>query len=212
MRLTRRLESETDLRDALASFNAAHPDHAPGLFLEGAQRLDKGEREGLALLDRAMAKDPEATKPACERAHAFLVERKETEAAQDYAQRWRQRDELETQRDWQIRHVEGTDRLVSHGLDAETLRVMKARLAGPASDHVAGLLLARRVIPADPTVVQFLLSVELTWWGRRRGKQQEVVNRLATVKWPIQVVVLTLEGRYADLKKTLRGLPDARLL
>jgi Zn-dependent protease with chaperone function len=89
LRLAMDLEPDTDLRQAFADFNAAHPDHAPGLFYEAVVRLDRGEREGLALLERAMEIDPEATRPACERAHAFLTERGETELAETYAERWR---------------------------------------------------------------------------------------------------------------------------
>jgi Zn-dependent protease with chaperone function len=96
--LSMRLEPEIDVREALADFNLAHRNHALGLYLEGIARLEKGEREGLALLDRAMEVDPGATKPACERAFAFLSERKETESAEKYAARWRERDELEAGR------------------------------------------------------------------------------------------------------------------
>lgn len=211
LRLAMRLEPELDLRDDLAAFNAAHADHPLGLYLEGLVRLDKGERAGLALLDRAIEKDPEATKPACERAYAFLTEQREKDAAEVYAERWRRRDELESQRARQIEHIEGSDELVSHGLDAATVQAIQALLDAPARKHVARLFLARRVIPADPTVRQFVLGVELGWWGRQRSKQQEVVNRLAAIEWPIPVVVLTLEGQYAGLKKRFKHLPDARL-
>ncbi|MBX3605397.1 MAG: M48 family metallopeptidase [Piscinibacter sp.] len=211
LRLTMRLEPEVDLRDALAAFNAAHADHALGLFLEGTVRLDKGEREGLALLDRTMALDPEATKLACERAHAFLNEHAETAAAEAYAERWRRRDELETQRAWQLENIDGGDTLEPHGLDAAVVQAIRDRLDAPARAQVARLYLARRVIPADPTVRQFVLGVELTWWGRQRGRQQAVVDRLAAIDWPIALVVLTLEGRYAGLKKRFAGLADAAL-
>jgi hypothetical protein len=91
--LSMRLEPSVDVRQALADFNLANRDHALGLYLEGVARLAKDEREGLALLDRVMEVDPEATKAACERAYAFLMERKETELANEYAERWRSRDQ-----------------------------------------------------------------------------------------------------------------------
>ena len=212
LRLTLRLEPEVDLRDALAAFNAAHPGHPLGLFLEGTARLDKGESAGLALLDLAMTHDPEATKPACERAHAFLTERKETEAAEAYAERWRRRDELETQRQRQLENVSGSDTLEPHGLDAATVQAILARLDAAARKHVARVYLSRRVIPADPGIRQFVLGVELTWWGRQRGRQRDVVERLAAIEWPIAVMVLTLEGQYAGLKKRFAKLGDARLV
>jgi hypothetical protein len=96
LRLSMNLEPDTDQRPALAAFNAAYPGYAPGLFVEGFARLDKDEREGLALLERAMGIDPDATKPACERAVAWLCERKENGLAEQYAERWRRRDAIES--------------------------------------------------------------------------------------------------------------------
>jgi Zn-dependent protease with chaperone function len=95
LRLNMDLEPDTDLREAFAAFNAAHPDNPIGLYFEGCQRLDHDEREGLALLDRAMRLDPEAVKPACARAHAFLTARGETELAAEYEARWHSYDALQ---------------------------------------------------------------------------------------------------------------------
>jgi hypothetical protein len=89
LRLTMNREPELDLRAALAAFNAANPDHALGLFLEAVERLAHDEREGLALFERAIARDPEATGAACERAHAWLSARGEESLAEAWAERWR---------------------------------------------------------------------------------------------------------------------------
>jgi len=91
LRLTMRQEPDTDVRAPLAAFNAANGEHALGLYLEGSARLARGDREGLALLDRAMRADPDATEAACERAYAWLVERGENALADTYAERWRER-------------------------------------------------------------------------------------------------------------------------
>jgi Zn-dependent protease with chaperone function len=95
LRLAMDLEPDTDLRQAFADFNAAHPDHAVGLYFEGCVRLDRDEREGLALLERAMALDPDAIKPACARAHAFLSKHKDTALAAEYEARWHSRHAFE---------------------------------------------------------------------------------------------------------------------
>ena len=91
LRLTMRHEPDTDVRAPLAAFNAANGEHALGLYLEGSARLARGDRAGLALLDRAMRADPDATEAACERAYAWLVERGENALADIYAERWRER-------------------------------------------------------------------------------------------------------------------------
>lgn len=211
LRLALRLEAESDHRDALASFNTRHPDHPMGLFLEGVARLDRGERAGLALLDRAMALDPQAIKPACERAQAFLLEHQGEPAAQPYAERWRQRDQWETLRAHQLDNIDGSSTLVDAGFDAEQREALRQRLGQPALRHVAHVYVARRVIDADPTAVQCLLGVELSWWGRRRARQQAVVKRLAQLDWPLPLVVINLDGRYARLRRKFRQLPNAQL-
>lgn len=212
LQLTRRLEPEVDLREPLAAFNAANADHPLGLYLEGLVQLDKGERDGLALLDRAMLLDPEATKSVCERAHAFLSEAKDIAAAEAYAERWRRRDELETLRDQQLRNIDPEHDLVSHGLPAEAVSELKVRLTGKPTASVAAVWLARRVIPADPSVVQLVMGVQLTWWGGFRGKQREVIDRLAAMEWPLPLVFVSLDGSLEPMKKKFAALADANLV
>lgn len=212
LRLTLRLEPQADLRAPLAAFNAAHPGHALGLYLEGTVRLDRGERDGLALLEQAVALDPEASKPAFERAHAFLSQRGENEAAEAYSARWRERDALESERARQARTLDPAHALVPHGLDAPTLAAVKARLGGPLLESVDEVYLARRVLPADPAAVQLLVGVKLSWWGLRRGRQQQVLDRLAAAQWPVPLLFATLDGRHQPLLAKFRALPDARLV
>jgi Zn-dependent protease with chaperone function len=212
LQLVMRLEPEVDLREPFAAFNAANVDHALALFLEGVVCLGKGERRGLDLLERAMSLDAEATKPACERAHAFLVEQKDTMAAEVYAERWRRRDELETQRAQQLQTLDPAHALVSHRLEAAVVGAVKGRLEGKALKYIGEVYLARRVIPADESVVQHVMGVRLSWWGRRRGKQIEVVNRLAAMEWPLPLVFVTLDGKYAPMRKKYRALPGAQLI
>lgn len=212
LQLTLRVEPETDAREALGAFNAEHPDHALGLFLEGTVRLQKGQREGLSLLERAIELDPEATKPACEHAHTFLCEHNEADAAETYATRWRQRHELETLRSQQLQTIDPQDALVSHGLDADTISALQSRLSSEMRTFIAGVYLARRVIPADPSKVQLVMGVQPSWWGRRRGKQREVVERLAGLDWPLPLVFVTLDGKLAPMKKKFRALADGQLI
>jgi len=211
LRLTMRLEPETDLREALAAFNAAHPDHALGVFLEGSVRLGKGEREGLTLLERAMELDAEAIKPACEQAHAFLSERKESQAAEDYAERWRRRHDFEMLVAQQLQTIDPKHVLVSHALDAGTISALRSQLSRDVLKFVANVYLARRVIPADPGAVQLVMGVQLSWWGRRRGKQRAVVERLAALDWAVPLVFVSLDGKFAPMRKKFKALPDAKL-
>lgn len=206
-----RLEPEVDVREALSAFNAANADHPLGLYLEGMARLKHGDHAGLALLDRAIGLDPEATKLVCERAHAFLAEQREREAAEAWARRWRERHALETLREQQLRTLDPAHPLVPHGLEEDRLASVRALLDAQVREGIAEAWLARRVIPADATVLQMVLGVRLRWWARRRGRQREIVKRLAALDWPVPLVVVTLDGRYAGLRKKLMQLGQARV-
>jgi Zn-dependent protease with chaperone function len=211
LRLVRRLEPDTDLRGALAAFNAAHADHPLGLFLEASVRLEKGEEEGLPLLERSMVLDAEATKAACEQAHGFLLERQRTAEAEAYAERWRRRDALEAARDAELRSLDAKKPLLPHGMDAATLAAVQALLTREARACVAEVYLARRVLQSDPTVQQFVVALRLDWWGRQRNRQQQVISRLTALEWPVPVLFFTLDGQYASLRKRLRALDGARI-
>ncbi len=211
--LTGQLEPGLDLRETLAAWNARHPDHPQGLYLEGAARLGHGEREGLALLERALALDPECTRAACERALAFLAGRGEHEAAEPWAARWRERERFEALRAHQLRHIEGGDTLVDAGFSGHQLQALRLRLDERAlQGDVEGAWVARRVIPADANAVQVLLGVKLSFDAVLHKRQAEVLNRLQGLDWPVPLVVVTLESHHLPLLEKFERLPQARLV
>jgi hypothetical protein len=211
LHLARRVEPDVDQREPLAAFNATHPDHAEGLFLEGCERLEREDASGLPLLEAAMKLDPDAIKLACQRAHAFLLERGDKAGAEAYAQRWRERDAHETLRDSQVRHLSTAHALAPHGLDAETVERVRALLTPAVTRHVEAIHLARRVIPADPSVVLLVMGVKLTWWGRWRKMQGAVVRRIAAGEFPVAMTVISLDGAYKAFEPKFKAQGNARL-
>jgi Zn-dependent protease with chaperone function len=210
--LQQNLDPDRDLRSPLAAFNGAHPDHALGLLFEGKVRLENGEREGLLLLDRACELDPEVTKPACQAAQAFLLERRENEAAGVYGERWRARSRLEVQRATQLQNLGRKDRFIAHGLSPAQWSLVRGNLSEKIPEHVTEIHVARRVIPADLQSLQWVMGVRLSWWGRRRSKQAEVLASLSRLDWPIPLVFVSLDGRFAPWLKQMRVLAGARAL
>jgi Zn-dependent protease with chaperone function len=213
-KLVSTIEPETDQRGQLAAFNAAHASSPVplALFLEGCAKLDWDDPAGLDLLEQAVALDAEATKAACEQAHKFLRKHGDEKKAEGYAERWRQRDAIEMLRSQQMEKIAPEDALAPHGAPAEALAGYKLRLADPTlRKHVGEVYLVRRVIPADPRVVQLILAVRLTRWGEFRGKAKEVVNRLANMDWPVNTAVVAMEQRFKPWRKKVRAFPDARI-
>ena len=211
LQLSRMLEPAHDLRDALAQFNATFADNPSALYLEGCVRLAHGEEAGIALLERTMALDPEATKPACEQVHGFLMARSQADAAERYATLWRERDAFEARRAAEYATFDVRHALVAPDAGDEDVQRTRALLAQLALSNVAGLYFARRVLPSDAGVRTYVIAVRLTWLGRRLGRQKAIVDRLAAVEWPVHLFVLTLDGQYSKLLKQLRGVPGTKV-
>lgn len=210
-RLAQRLEPALDQREALSAFNRQHPELPLGLFLEACARLRQGEAAGLALLERAIALDAEATGPACERAWEFLAERGEVGAAEAWAVRWRERQQLEALREVQLQTLDPDHPLLPHGLDPDTLAALRSRLTGHNRRHLGRVYLARRQIPADPNTQQLLLALELSLWGRLLGQREPVLQRLAATEWPQPLMIAVLDGRLKPMRTRLDALAGARL-
>ncbi|MEK8032049.1 M48 family metallopeptidase [Ideonella sp. DXS29W] len=212
LRLQSHLEPDTDWRDTLAAFNASHPDHPGGLYLEGVLRLEKDDESGLPLLERAMALDADAIKPACERAFSFWQQRGDKTRAEAYGDRWRQRDAFEHQRQAEIARLNTQHPVRPHGLDPQVLAQVRQVLDGVNRDGIAAAYLVRRELPSDPSVDTYVLGVELTWWAKRRSRQANIVNRLAHQEWPLHLMICTLDGDLSSYGKTLKRIDGAQLL
>lgn len=208
LQLQSQLEPELDLREALAAFNAAHPGHVSGLFLEGTVRLERDDEAGVALMEQVMGRDADAVKPCCELLYQFHTKRRDDERAEQVAQRWRTRDELESERARQA----GTPR-ASHPLhtvpqdDPDGARVRDV-LAGIDRKGVARVYFVRRTLPADPGFKTFLVAIELTWWAKQRKRHEAIVERFAAaIESPVHLMVVTVAGDFASLRKPLKAVP-----
>ncbi len=211
IRLRMQLEPAGDHLAALQDFNAQHPDHAMGLFLEGDVRLSKDDESGLAALDRAMQLDPAATKPACEIAFAFLKKRQDDAGAEVYGERWKAREQLEQR---QAKELSTLD--VSHTLrspqELDPLDRDKAvAIVRTAGSAVKRAYFARRVLPSAPDHLTYVLALELSAWARLRKRHASIVQQMAQHQWPVHVMVCTLHGAQAALKDKLTALPGAAL-
>lgn len=203
------LHPDDDHRAAVEAFNADHPDHAGGLYLEGVLRLQHGDEAGLPLIERTMALDPDAILPGCEQAWRFLSARQDPRA-EDYARRWRERRDWEDLRSHQLQTLDPRGEVRATSLDPD-LRADLVQRVRHASRDVARAWIARRVLPADPSVETFVLVVRLTWWARWRGRQNAVVDALANAEWPMHLFFFTDQGTFAKLAKRVRKLDGSRL-
>jgi Zn-dependent protease with chaperone function len=211
LRLAAAMDPTRDHREDVAAFNAAHADHAGGVLLEATLRLDRDDEAGLALLERAIALDASASLAAAERAHDFCRARQDEAGARQWAARWQQRRQFERDRQRQASTLDTAHALRPAALDAATAASFRDVLARVERRGIAALYLVRRVLPADPALPTYVLGVDLSWWARRRGRQQQLVDRLVALQWPLHMIVCTLDGGRKRYGKTLRAVEGARL-
>jgi Zn-dependent protease with chaperone function len=210
LNLQLQLDPQADHLPALIDFNARHPDQPLGVYLEAGLRLDRGDAEGLQLLERAMALDPHAIKPGCERAWDFLHERHDEQGAQRYAERWRERHAWEQAREAQLEQLHLDHPLHPHGLPDEVWAQVQATVRAHGKG-VARAWLVRREIPADPDAWTYVLCLRLTAWARWRKQHGAIVQRLANPEWPLHLFICTLEGRYKPLAARVKALPGSEI-
>jgi hypothetical protein len=77
------------------------------------------------------------------------------------------------------------------------------------SKGIRRVWLARRVLPSDPSVRTYVLCIQLTAWARFRSQAAAVVERLATLEWPMHCFLVALDGENKGLKGRVETLPDA---
>ena len=207
-----RLEPNTDLRAALAAYNTAHAGNALAMFLEGVELLKRGDRLGLGLFEDVMARDPDAIKPACEHAHQFLLAHKESEAAEAYAERWRARDAVEAQQAHELHNLHVTHVLVPHELGVDVLAPVLPAVQAATRRYVSAVYLARRILPSDPTALTYVVAIDVSWLGNRLERANKLRDTVAAIEWPMHVLVCTLDGDAAALKKHFVGMAGARIV
>jgi Zn-dependent protease with chaperone function len=212
LHLALELDPEVDHRAALAAFNADHPAQAAGLFLEGVVRLDHRDGSGIALLEQAIALDGDFTKAACNHAFGWLAQQGEHAAADAWSKRWDARDAFDRRVADEMNDVDAKKAvLLPADLDAQARERLLAALTPETLKFVKAIHVARRRIAADERVTQLLVGVQLTFWGRRRSRGQEVVDKVLGLPWPDSVLVVAFEGPAAPLRKKFEALEGARL-
>lgn len=184
LRLAMNVEPDADHLPEAVAFNAAHPDHAAGLFLEGTLRLNRDEEAAVTLLEQVMRLDGDAITASCERLHAYYLRHGRTEEAARAAQRWAQRKTYEATRTHQLRTLSDAHALVPADLGETELDRVRTLIRTHAKG-VARVHLARRVLPADPSVPTYVVGLTLTWWARLSAEGAPILQRFAAEDWQI---------------------------
>ena len=131
-RLTAELRGGEAALPLLSEFSASHPDHALAAYALGFLLLEQGDAQGLAHLERAMAREADGVLPACEAAYDFLRRRGQETEANAYRARAEQHLEKLALAQAEREQVDRKDRFFEHGLGDDVLAVMRGPLGHQA--------------------------------------------------------------------------------
>jgi Zn-dependent protease with chaperone function len=204
--LIERLRPERDALRDYARALALAPDDATALFRVGALRVDAGDVEGVALLQRAMTADAGAIRPVF-----ALLDGWRRAAALPAAVAA----ELETLRDRfaaQAASLEARDRvdaedaLVVHDLDPAAMAELDATLAGIPQVSCAWLVRKRLDLPGEAPHYTLMVS----WRGSVASEAAGLKRLVAALRLPGSVTVFSdSDGAQRALARRVRALcPD----
>lgn len=192
---------------------ALYPDHAPAAYAAGRIRLEKGDEAGLALIQRAMDRDPEAILPGCQLAIAFL----ERQGRQDDAAAWRDRGqaryELLMAANAERQQIRTKDRFVRSNLDAAHREALVRQL--DQHESVRRAFLVRKTVQhlASEEPMHVLL-VQLGWplfHFKSERAQREAAERVMQIEVPANVHLFVVADRHKELVAAVKKTPGSLL-
>jgi hypothetical protein len=190
-----------------------HTDSQPVRFALAYQLLQRGEAEGVPLMEAVLAAEPDAILPGAA-------------ALRDYYAR---QDDMPRARHWHEQHLERAsllqharqersrwllaDTIVPHGLGAEALAALLAQLR--AIPQLRRAYLVRKVTRHFADVPMHVLGFQTSpWWALRSKATAAAVQEqiLARAHFPGEAFVVNVEGRNREFAGKLRRVRGSRIL
>jgi Zn-dependent protease with chaperone function len=190
------------------------PDHAGASFALGRLLLEeRGSEDGIALLERAIAKERELVLPGLQAIHSFLRRQGREEEARPYrARAIEHARELELARE--ERQVLPFQKVYEpHGLDPTDVEKLLLQLA--RYEELSRAYLVRRRVEHFPESPLYALGIvpRRPWYLRRsEGRDAALRDRIAAeLQFPGETLVVRVVGGNAKLGKLFRKVEGAEI-
>ena len=190
------LVGQSEGRAMLEASLASGTDHAPTLFWVGRMRLEDGAASGIALLERAMAQEPDSIVPSCQLALQFFESKGSSAEAKPFRERMEAHQRVLEQDALERGPFTPADRFDPHGLGDEQLASIKAQLE--ELPMIVASYLVRRRLSAVPSRPQFVLGVRLRKRMLARSERQDIGD---VGRWFMNTDCLPAGSRLAILNR-----------
>lgn len=205
-RLTEGLHGEAQAMPLFEELLRRKPDYPVALFNCGRLLLARGDPAGVALIEEAMLRAPDAILAGCDVIVGYLREQGRDAEARRYVDRYWERREAE-QRAWQERQTVRTDDVyVAHGMPPQQLTALVARIEATPGVKRAWLVRKDCRLSSEPL---YVVGFQWTRWGARGSKKEAagVAQDLAhDFNLPMEVFFLPLTRENRGFRKIFRRL------
>jgi Zn-dependent protease with chaperone function len=201
----------------IAQLRALHeraPDDPVLHYTLGVRLLGRDDESGVALLKRAMQRDPWETARCCEALRDYCWRNGRKEEAHEWHRLMSERLELEHAAKKERDQIRTSDKLERHGLPAEALAQLRAQL-----EAIPGLRKAyfvRKRVKHMPERTCYILgyTVRRGWLpGQAKGSVQAALQRIQeTVSFPGETLILSVEGANAAFGRKFRWMRGSRIV
>jgi len=212
-RYTAELEGNEAAVPLLRAVLESAPQHVAANYLLGQILLAQNEGAGIDMLEKAMAKDPEAVVPGCQAIYWYLRRQGEDERARQYEARLlRQQELLERAREESSR-ASAKDQFDPHGLPAEQTAIVAQQVARfPELQRAYFVRKQIRNLPDKPAYILGLVRQGKWIEMSPATKDRQLVHQIATqVSFPAHILVIILNRRNRKLRRKIERIAGAAI-
>ena len=204
-----------DADGCIAQLRALHERAADDPVLHytlGVRLLARDDDSAVALLKRAMQRDPWETVRCAQSLRDYCWRRGRKDEAHEWHRVMSERMELEHAASKERDAVRTSDKFERHGLPAEALARLQAQLA--AVDGLRKAYFVRKRVRHMPERACYVLGYTLRWrpWGRKASAQAVLQRIQETVEFPGETLILGVEGANAAFGRKFRWMRGSRIV
>jgi Zn-dependent protease with chaperone function len=206
-----------DAEGCIVQLRALHeraPDDPVVHYTLGVRLLAREDESGMALLKRAMERDPWETPRCCESLRDYCWRKGRKDEAHEWHRRMMERVELEQAAKKERAEVRTSDKFERHAIEPAFLAQMRAQLS--AIEGLRKAYFVKKCLRHMPERVCYVLGFAvLRGWlpWQKKGSARVVLQRIQeTVTFPGETLILSVEGGNAAFGRKFRWMRGSRIV
>jgi len=179
----------------------------------GVRLLGRDDDSGMALLKRAMERDPREIVRCCEALRDYCLRKGRNEEAREWHRQMSERMAVEHAARKERDEVRTSDKFEYHGIDPAALAQMQAQLK--AIPDLRKAYFVKKRLQHMPERACYVLGFSLGgWlpWGKKDSSQVVLRRIQETVQFPGETMILSVEGKNSAFGRKFRWMRGSRIV